>query len=380
MIKTALLLLCGISFVAACSDDRDGNPTILHPTAFALETPSYAGSSITLATASPLAFAWKQPDFGYPAKVNYQVQVSFTDKFTASVKEAEANGGTADYNELPTVYFGKSGEVNAKDFDQALQTLGKWEKDKVPATQKVYVRIKADYPNVATVYSNSVALNVVPYYIEQKVEPVEPDAQLFLTGSKYGWSSTWLQLHPVNGTVSKGDTDKPTFWILLYFDANEEVKFAPQEGWGNDFGYVNGFTEDHAAANLSSAGGNLKVGSAGWYLVVVENDGKKPKVSFEKPNVYLQGAVNGGNWDSKEENRFSVPTTADGEFVSPAFVADGDVRMCVKINGFDGWKSEFNVYDGKIVYRGNGKDQKRVKGFVGQRCHLNFTQGTGSFK
>lgn len=378
IIKTVLLLLGSISFMAACSDDRDGNPTILHPTTFALETPSYASSTITLSTTDSLAFSWQQPDFGYPAKVNYQIQVSLTGKFTTSLKEA-AKGGTADYNELATVYFSKSVQLAASELAQALQDLGGWTKDNVPAKQKVYVRIKAGYPNVDTLYSNSIELNVVPYYIEPKQVPEEPDAELYFTGSKYRWS-TWNQLVPVTETVGKNDEATPTFWLVVYFDADEEFKFAPQTGWGNDFGYNGVKITDNAGASPSNVNGNIKIGKAGWYLLVVTNDGENRTISFEKPEVYLQGPTI-GNWDCKKENMFTAPTTADGEFVSPAFVATDNVRMCVKLKDFDWWKSEFIVNKaGSIVYRGNGKDPENIPVTAGQRCYLNFSTGKGSYK
>ena len=47
--------------------------------------------------------------------------------------------------------------------------------------------------------------------------------------------------------------------------------------------------------------------------------------------------------------------------MSPAFVASKEVRMCVNFGGYDWWKVEFIVLDGKIVYRGNGGDQERVR-------------------
>ena len=381
IIKTVLLLLGSISFMTACSDDRDGNPTILHPTTFTLETPSYASSTITLSTTDSLAFSWQQPDFGYPAKVNYQIQLSFTNKFVTSLKEAATKGGTADYNELATVYFAKNAQLEAKDFAQALQDLGGWTKDKVPAKQKVYVRIKAGYPNVDTLYSNSVELNVVPYFIEPAPQPALPDSTLYFTGSKYSWGTPWNKLVPVHGTIGYKGTGTPTFWTMVYLDAAEEIKFAPLPKWGNDFGYKGVTFTDHAGANPTDKDGNIKIGKAGWYLVVVTNDGEKRTVSFEKPEVYLQGATNGGDWNCKAENRFTIPTTADGEFVSPAFIAADEVRMCVKLDGFDWWRTEFIVdKDGNIVYRGSGDDQARVKVKVGQRCHLNFSTGKGSYK
>ncbi len=77
----------------------------------------------------------------------------------------------------------------------------------------------------------------------------------------------------------------------------------------------------------------------------------------------------------------TVPSTADGEFVSPAFVgASGEdpyLRVYVKIDSYDWWRSEFIVSGGKIVYRGNGGDQDRVTVSVGQKLYLNFTDETG---
>ncbi len=66
--------------------------------------------------------------------------------------------------------------------------------------------------------------------------------------------------------------------------------------------------------------------------------------------------------------------------MSPAFVASKEVRMCVNFGGYDWWKVEFIVLDGKIVYRGNGGDQERVSVSEGQKAYLNFTDGTGVFK
>ncbi len=46
----------------------------------------------------------------------------------------------------------------------------------------------------------------------------------------------------------------------------------------------------------------------------------------------------------------------------------------------DWWTREFIVLDGKIVYRGNGDDQKRVNCTKGQEVTLDVNAGTGSIK
>ncbi len=375
------MLLCGIFVMAACSDDRDDNPTIKVPTEFKLETPSFASSQVNLNNAAQFNLAWEKPDFGYFAKVNYTLEVSNTGKFTASLadEEADLDGKVvADYAEEPTIFPLNKATITNDDLALAVVQVGHWEKpEQLPATQKVYVRVKATLPNVASLHSNVVEFTVIPKYV--KLPPKITDC--YLTGSEYGWGGTWKSLTPVKGTTGKQGKGVPTFWMMAYFKAGEEFKFAPKPAWENDFGAANATINDHAGASPSDAGGNIKVGKAGWYLVVVTNNGENRTVSFEKPEVYLQGATNGGDWSCKAENRFTIPPTADGEFVSPAFVQSGEIRMCVKLKDFDWWKSEFIVDKaGDIVYRGEGNDPEKITVTAGQRCYLNFSTGKGSYK
>ena len=374
------MLLCGIFVMAACSDDRDDNPTIKVPTEFKLETPSFASSQVNLNNAAQFNLAWEKPDFGYFAKVNYTLEVSNTGKFTASLadEEADLDGKVvADYAEVPTIFPLNKATITNDDLALAVVQVGHWEKpEQLPATQKVYVRVKATLPNVASLHSNVVEFTVIPKYV--KLPPKITDC--YLTGSEYGWGGTWKPLTPVKGTTGKQGKGVPTFWMMAYFKDGEEFKFAPKPAWENDFGAANATITDHAGASPSDAGGNIKIGKAGWYLVVVTNNGENRTVSFEKPEVYLQGPTI-GNWDCKKENMFTAPTTADGEFVSPAFVATDKVRMCVKLKDFDWWKSEFIVNTaGNIVYRGDGNDPEDITVTAGQRCHLNFSTGKGSYK
>ena len=199
------------------------------------------------------------------------------------------------------------------------------------------------------------------------------DPELFLTGSNYGWGGTWVPLVPVHSTTD-------TFWKIIYLHANEEIKFAPQAGWSNDFG-SQATINDQAGAGITDNGGNIKVANAGWYLLVVVN-GSARKVSFLRPEVYLMGStapVN--NWTIDSHNAFTIPTTDNGEFISPAIAANGELRMCVNLSGYDWWKTEFMVTGaGKLSYRGKGGDQARINVHTGQKVHINFTNGTGSYQ
>ena len=202
------------------------------------------------------------------------------------------------------------------------------------------------------------------------INEVKPD--LFLTGSNYDWGGKWLQLVPFRES-------EEDFWTIIYLHEGEQFKFAPQAGWGGDFGYTGTTINDEAGANItSSSDGNIVVGKAGWYLLKVQN-GSTKALTVLQPNVYLIGDA-AGEWNVADSHKFTIPTTEDGVFESPAFAADAELRMCVSVDGFDWWNSEFMVFDGKIEYRGRGIDQNRVNVKAGQKVTLNFTAGTGEIK
>lgn len=197
------------------------------------------------------------------------------------------------------------------------------------------------------------------------------DPELYMTGNNYGWGSTWKPLVRVNGS----DTD---FWTMVYLHSGEQFKFSPDNDWkGKDFG-AEAELQDEAGAGVGADGTNIKVENAGWYLLHVTN-GSKRVVRFLKAEVYLQGDAI-GNWNLEPQNKFTAPADENGVFVSPAFVKDANVRMCVVIDNANWWKSEFNVFGGKIVFRGNGGDQEAVPVKAGQKAYLDFTNGTGEFK
>lgn len=233
---------------------------------------------------------------------------------------------------------------------------------------------------------------IITVNMETLTYKVKNVPSLFLTGSEYNWGKTesdWKQLIQYNGS-------KVTYWTMIYFSEGEQFKFAPQADWGDEFG-DQATIEDNAGSGIVSAGGkdhNLKVGKAGWYLLRVTN-GKERKLEVCKPEVYLVGDVIAGGWGAGWEdnaktdaNKFTAPTEKNGLFVSPKFANSGNLRMYVNFpdTGYkdpnnNWWKSEFNVIDGKIVFRGNGDELKpAVAVEANQQVSLNFTTGKGEIK
>ena len=206
----------------------------------------------------------------------------------------------------------------------------------------------------------------------------DTDPVLYLTGNHYNWGSSaedWIPMVPVYGNPNLS-------WTIIYLHESEEIKFAPQQGWGSDFGYNAETVNDLADAGASDNNTNLKVSKAGWYLLKVDKTSGARVVTIDKPNIYLIGNTSAAGWEVKESGLFTIPEAEDGKFVSPAFVADDEVRMCIKFaDDVDWWKTEFVVTEkGQIDYRGAGGDQARVKVKTGQKCYLNFTNGSGSYK
>ena len=391
ILKSALLLICAVCFFTACSDDNDENPVVKSPTTFHLNTPALAANGIyDLTHSKSIELTCSQPDYGYPAVTRYTVEVATS----ADMSDARALSGS---------YTTAKIEVDAAELASTLTELylaKGMSEHQFPLTAPVYIRVKAvqttaDNKEIegTAITSNTIELSKV--YFAFSLPPVTVPEKLYLVGSfnKWSWDNA-LEMIPVNGSPN-------IFWHLVYLDGEGNsagVKFNSDKTWnGNEAGFekitINPASDN--AADIINAKGNIGSSKPGWYLMIVEctvvGRDIKYNVTFNKPNVYLQGVCTAaGGWDLIPDNLFSVPTTADGEFVSPAIGnavsggpsgSDPGVRICVKIPNTEWWKAEFIVYDKKIAYRGNGGDQTpRVAGAVGQKVYLNFTKETGEIK
>lgn len=391
ILKSALLLICAVCFFTACSDDNDENPVVKSPTTFHLNTPALAANGIyDLTHSKSIELTCSQPDYGYPAVTRYTVEVATS----ADMSDARALSGS---------YTTAKIEVDAAELASTLTELylaKGMSEHQFPLTAPVYIRVKAvqttaDNKEIegTAITSNTIELSKV--YFAFSLPPVTVPEKLYLVGSfnKWSWDNA-LEMIPVNGSPN-------IFWHLVYLDGEGNsagVKFNSDKVWNKNAAGFEKITINPAsdnAADIINANGNIGSSKPGWYLMIVEctvvGRDIKYNVTFNKPNVYLQGVCTAaGGWDLIPDNLFSVPATADGEFVSPAIGnavsggpsgSDPGVRICVKIPNADWWKAEFIVYDKKIAYRGNGGDQTpRVAGAVGQKVYLNFTKETGEIK
>lgn len=381
IIKSALLVVMSLTLMTACSDDNDSNPTIQSPTEFKLNTPVLENTPIDLANSSKIILTCSQPDYGYTASVQYTVQVATKPDMSDAVELSETSSSA-------------KVAVNASLLASALTNLyveqGKTEAD-FPMDVTAYLRLKA---NIVTsngnvvdgteILSNTVSLNKI--HLLFSLPPVYLPSHVYIVGNFCDWKfDNCFDMVQVYGTDN-------VFWHLAYIDDSGIKLNSAQEFNGDEKGYAGITVSGDCKDDIIDKDGNIASKNPGWYLVIVTTSVVNREihydVQFNKPTIWLIGPAAGSD-DFAEESEgwsFTVPTTKDGEFVSPAFVGsvpagtDKGVRMYVKIPGHDWWHSEFVPLDGKIKYRATGGDQDRATGNVGQQVHLNFSKGTGEIK
>lgn len=381
IIKSALLVVMSLTLMTACSDDNDSNPSIQTPTEFKLNTPALVNTPIDLANSSKIMLTCSQPNYGYTASVQYTVQVATDEKMTDAVELSETSNSA-------------KVAIDAASLASTLTNIyvqkGKTEAD-FPMDVKAYFRLKA---NIVTsngnvvegteILSNVVSLNNI--HLLFSLPPVNLPSNVYVVGNFCDWKwDNCFDMVQVYGTDN-------TFWRLVYID-DSGIKLNSAAAWnGSEVGYAGITVSGDCKDDIIDNGGNIASKNPGWYLVIVTTSVVNREihydVQFNKPTIWLIGPA-AGSTDYAEEAEgwsFTVPTTKDGDFVSPAFAGsvpggDGDgVRMYVKVPGHDWWHSEFVVLSDKIEYRATGGDQARVAGSAGQKVYLNFSKGTGEIK
>ena len=396
------ILACAF-FMVACEADRDDNPVIdlsQPQQPIKLNTPTFANSTYDLAYTDSITLTCTAPNYGFPATTTYVVQLSINDDMS------NPSELTTTYHQNRMVVAGK--EVAMATTKQMINKKGLKQED-FPVETTAYLRIRAyiaGTPETET-FSNIVKLNKVK--TKFALPDVEMPDSLFVIGTfnDNNWEKA-VKTIQVNGSTQN-------HWRMLWID-NKGVRLSPVQDEPN-FG-DNMITPIHictAAGFNVSVDGLVTAETPGWYIMLVEGTGNNEKrqltltYRFYEANVWLIGpalnSVLGDDikdfWTEKtlrtnytDYVKFTVPTTMDGMFVSPALPGDaksddGGLRAYVTIK-WDWWQTEFMAYTNDkdrtsskriIKYRGNGDEVKPfVDGRKGQRVYLNFRDDTGEIK
>lgn len=312
------LLVGIISLFASCSDDNDSNPTLIQPKEFVLNTPAYANATIDLEKSTGLELTWSQPKYtadNAPINATYEVQVSPTNSFTVSTDEAAADESgekVPDYAVLSNTTQKCNISASAEEMDKALVKILKWTEENVPAEQEMYVRVNAyileGTSRLNPVASNSVKLNVKPYYIELK------DAvptMWYLVGNMFGakWANDKnigvdalpMFLKPnfsYDKKTGAGEIEYTNFFLTGEFDEKAESAVAGFKILPSSFDWNysmdgGGKLKDNIAyrGSTNSDGGHILAGADGYYTITLNTANNTATMVKYEGNVTNYGTI-----------------------------------------------------------------------------------------
>ena len=311
------LLVGIISLFASCSDDNDSNPTLIQPKEFVLNTPTYANATIDLERSTGLELTWSQPKYtadNAPINATYEVQVSPTNSFTVSTDEAAADESgekVPDYAVLSNTTQKCNISASAEEMDKALVKILKWTEGNVPAEQEMYVRINAyileGTNHLNPVASNSVKLNVKPYYIELK------DAvptMWYLVGNMFGakWAGNKsigedalpMFLKPnfsYDKKTGAGEIEYTNYFLTGDYNDKAECDGAGFKIMPSSFNWDYSMNADGATKgtivnrNGGSDGGHIVAETAGYYTITLNTADNTAKMVKYEGNVTNYGTI-----------------------------------------------------------------------------------------
>lgn len=405
------LLFGIISLFASCSDDNDSNPTLIQPTEFTLNTPEYANSTIDLEHSTGLGLTWSQPKYtadNAPINATYEVQVSPTNTFTVSTDEAAADESgekVPDYAALSNTTEKCNVSASAEEIDKALVKILKWTEGNVPATQEVYVRVNAfvqeGTSRLNPVASNSVKLNVNPYYIELK------DAvptMWYLVGNMFGakWAGNKsigedalpMFLKPnfsYDKKTGAGEIEYTNYFLTGDYNDKAECdgagfKILPASfNWDYSMN-ANGATKGTIInRNGGSDGGHIVAETAGYYTITIntaDNTAKMEKYEGAVNNygtIQIAGSFN--EWGDTPMLPYNTEGVENHAWYYVMDVAAGEtVQFKFKIAGSWDTAWGYGATDGAVnMYGKCGTGGNSNLGLEEGKYVISFNDITGSF-
>ena len=404
------LLVGIISLFASCSDDNDSNPTLIQPKEFVLNTPTYANATIDLERSTGLELTWSQPKYtadNAPINATYEVQVSPTNSFTVSTDEAAADESgekVPDYAVLSNTTQKCNISASAEEMDKALVKILKWTEGNVPAEQEMYVRINAyileGTNHLNPVASNSVKLNVKPYYIELK------DAvptMWYLVGNMFGakWASDKnigvdalpMFLKPnfsYDKKTGAGEIEYTNYFLTGDYNDKAECDGAGFKIMPSSFNWDYSMNADGATKgtivnrNGGSDGGHIVAPEAGYYTITIntaDNTAKMEKYEGAVNNygtIQISGSFN--EWADTPMLPYNTEGVENHAWYYVMDVAAGEtVQFKFKIAGSWDTSWGYGAADGAINMYGKCDAGGKNIGLAEGKYVISFNDITGSF-
>ena len=404
------LLVGIISLFASCSDDNDSNPTLIQPKEFTLNTPAYANATIDLEHSTELGLTWSQPKYtadNAPINATYEVQVSPTNSFTVSTDEAAADESgekVPDYAVLSNTTQKCNISASAEEMDKALVKILKWTEGNVPAEQEMYVRVNAfileGTSRLNPIASNSVKLNVKPYYIELK------DAvptMWYLVGNMFGakWAGTKsigedalpMFLKPnfsYDKKTGAGEIEYTNYFLTGDYNDKAECDGAGFKIMPSSFNWdysmnANGATKGTIVnRNGGSDGGHIVAETAGYYTITLNTADNTAKMVKYEGNVTNYGTIQiSGSFNDWADTPMLPYNTEGVENHAWYYVMDvpaGETaQFKFKIEGSWDTSWGYGAEDGAINMYGKCDAGGKNIGLAEGKYVISFNDITGSF-
>lgn len=404
------LLVGIISLFASCSDDNDSNPTLIQPKEFVLNTPAYANATIDLEKSTGLELTWSQPKYtadNAPINATYEVQVSPTNSFTVSTDEAAADESgekVPDYAVLSNTTQKCNISASAEEMDKALVKILKWTEENVPAEQEMYVRVNAyileGTSRLNPVASNSVKLNVKPYYIELK------DAvptMWYLVGNMFGakWANDKnigvdalpMFLKPnfsYDKKTGAGEIEYTNYFLTGDYNDKAECDGAGFKILPASFNWYYSMNADGATKgtiiyrNGGSDGGHIVAPEAGYYTITLNTADNTAKIEKYEGAVNNYGTIQiSGSFNDWTDTAMLPYNTEGVENHAWYYVMDvpaGDTaQFKFKIAG--SWETSwgYGAEDGAINMYGKCESGGKNIGLAEGKYVISFNDITGAF-
>lgn len=404
------LLVGIISLFASCSDDNDSNPTLIQPKEFVLNTPAYANATIDLEKSTGLELTWSQPKYtadNAPINATYEVQVSPTNSFTVSTDEAAADESgekVPDYAVLSNTTQKCNISASAEEMDKALVKILKWTEENIPAEQEMYVRVNAyileGTSRLNPVTSNSVKLNVKPYYIELK------DAvptMWYLVGNMFGakWANDKnigvdalpMFLKPnfsYDKKTGAGEIEYTNYFLTGDYNDKAECDGAGFKILPASFNWDYSMNADGATKstiiyrNGGSDGGHIVAPEAGYYTITLntaDNTAKMEKYEGAVNNygtIQISGSFN--DWTDTAMLPYNTEGVENHAWYYVMDVPAGDTaQFKFKIAG--SWETSwgYGAEDGAINMYGKCESGGKNIGLAEGKYVISFNDITGAF-
>lgn len=327
--------LAGMLAFSSCQDDRDDNPTILHPETFTLNASTE--TVYDLQNIETIDWTCDVPDYGYSAAVTYSVQINKDNNWV----DAEGENA-ASYVTLETTYSTNQLKISAAEMDRSLIILNEWfDAETFPTTeQTVFVRIMSSISTVSgyEAYSEPVEIRYLPYYMEVSLEP----KTMYVVGDHNGWAANDDAPHLIA-------TDEAGMIFHGYAQLNTQFKFMTTDSWA-DPNYGGG------SGTLALGGGNITA-TPGFYQI--DANLNTMTYSLRTCTWGIVGSVFDSEWKTEVQLTYNSSTgalEADVEFSAGQFKFRQDGAWDYSLGG----SLDELVYDGGNITASPGRYTVRL--------------------